>query len=68
MKSSIKDFPSKYDQIPRKLRIWSHLLEKSLIENFIFLCSEKSSFFKYSAVEFQLIFIYCIPGTHQNII
>ena len=37
MKSSIKDyFFSKCDQIRRKLRIWSHLLEKSLIENFIF--------------------------------
>ena len=29
MKFSIKDFFSKYDQI-RKLRIWSHLLKKSL--------------------------------------
>ena len=36
MKFSIKDFFSKCDQIPRKLRIWSHLLKKSLIENFIF--------------------------------
>ena len=36
MKFSIKDFFSKYDQIRRKLRIWSHLLKKSEIENFIF--------------------------------
>ena len=36
MKFSIKDFFSKCDQIRRKLRIWSHLLKKSLIENFIF--------------------------------
>ena len=36
MKFSIKDFSSKCDQIHRKLRIWSHLLEKSLTENFIF--------------------------------
>ena len=36
MKFSIKDFSRKCDQIRRKLRIWSHLLEKSLIENFIF--------------------------------
>ena len=36
MKFSIKDFFSKYDQIRRKLRIWSHLLKKSLMENFIF--------------------------------
>ena len=36
MKFSIKDFFSKYDQIRRKLWIWSHLLNKSLMENFIF--------------------------------
>ena len=35
MKFSIKDFFSKCDQIHRKLRIWSHLLKKSLMENFI---------------------------------
>ena len=31
-----KDFFSQCDQIRRKLRIWSHLLKKSLMENFIF--------------------------------
>ena len=36
MKFSIKNFFSKCDQIRRKLRIWSHLQKKSLIENFIF--------------------------------
>ena len=36
MKFSVKDFFSKFDQIRRKLRIWSHLLKKSLMENFIF--------------------------------
>ena len=36
MKFSIKDFFSNCDQICRKLRIWSHLLKKSLMENFIF--------------------------------
>ena len=36
MKFSIKDLSSKYDQIRRKMWIWSHLLKKSLIENFIF--------------------------------
>ena len=35
MKFSIKDFLSKYDQIRSFLRIWSHLLKKSLVENFI---------------------------------
>ena len=36
MKFSIKDFFSKCDQIRRNLRIWSHLLKRSLMENFIF--------------------------------
>ena len=30
------DFLSKGDQIHRKLRIWSHLLKKSAMENIIF--------------------------------
>ena len=36
MKFSIKDFFSKSDQIRSFLRIWSHLLNKSLMGNFIF--------------------------------
>ena len=36
MKFSVKDFFSKCDKIRRKLRIWSHLLKKYLMENFIF--------------------------------
>ena len=36
IKFSIKDFFRKWDQIRRKLRIWSHLLKESLMENFIF--------------------------------
>ena len=36
MKFSIKDFFCKCDQIRRKLWIWSYLLKKSLMENFIF--------------------------------
>ena len=36
MKFSVKDFFSKYGQIRIFLRIWSHLLKKSIIENFIF--------------------------------
>ena len=38
MKSSINDFFSKCDQI--RSRIWSHLLEKSCMESFIF-CAAK---------------------------
>ena len=37
-KFTIKDFFSKCDQIRRKLRIWSHLLKKSLKEN-LFYCA-----------------------------
>ena len=40
IKFSIKDFFSKCEQICGKLRIWSHLLKKSLMENSIYLCSE----------------------------
>ena len=36
MKFSIKNFFSKCDQIRSFLWIWSHLLKKLLIENFIF--------------------------------
>ena len=36
MKFSIKHFFSKCDQIRSFLRIWSHLMKKSLLENFIF--------------------------------
>ena len=35
MKFTIKDFFRNYDQIPRKLKIWSHLLKEFLKENFI---------------------------------
>ena len=37
-KSSVRGFFSKYDQICSLLLIWSHLLKKSQMENFIF-CS-----------------------------
>ena len=36
IKFSIKDFFSKCDQIRSFLRIWSHLLKKSFMKNFIF--------------------------------
>ena len=42
MKFFIKDFFSKCDKIHRKLRIWSHLLKKSLIGNFIFCAVQRS--------------------------
>ena len=36
MKFSTKDFLSECNQIRREMRIWSHLLKKSIVENFIF--------------------------------
>ena len=36
MKFSLRDFFSRCDQIRNFLRIWSHLLMKPLMENFIF--------------------------------
>ena len=36
MKFSIKDFFSKREQIRSFLRIWSHLLKKFLMKNFVF--------------------------------
>ena len=36
IKFSIADILSKCDQISRKPRIWSHLMKKSLLGNFIF--------------------------------
>ena len=36
MKFSINYFFTKFDQIRRKLWIWSHLLKKSLMKNVIF--------------------------------
>ena len=36
MEFFIKDFFGKCDKIRWKLRIWIHLLKKSLMENFIF--------------------------------
>ena len=41
MKFSIKNFFSKFDQLRRKLWIWSHLLKKSLMEKFIFCAVSK---------------------------
>ena len=47
MKFSIKDFFIKLGQIRWKLRIWSHLLKKSLTENFIFCALWKCQCIKY---------------------
>ena len=54
MKFSIKDFFSKRDQTRRFLRIWSHLLKKSLMENFKFCAVTKMHF---CANDFRGVFI-----------
>ena len=51
MKFSIKDLFSKCDQIRSKLWIWSHLMKKSLMENFIF-CAELACEFPYSNLRY----------------
>ena len=43
MKFFINDFFSKCDQICSFLRVWSHLLRKSLMKNFIFCAVHKFS-------------------------
>ena len=53
MKFPIKDFFSKL----RKLRIWSHLLKKFLMENFIF-CAVAITYYVYL---FQIHFVHYNP-------
>ena len=52
MKFSIEDLFSKCDRIRSVLRIWSHLLKKSLMENFIF-----CAVFVFAAIMFKLLVI-----------
>ena len=63
MKFFIKDFFSKCNQSCRKLQIWSHLLEKSLMEDFIF-CAvfqgtiniERKTIFSFSKCPENMVF------------
>ena len=57
MTFSIRDFFSKCDQIRRKIRNWSHLLKKSLMENFIF-CAV-------SIADIEHISYYLLPIMHM---
>ena len=59
MKFCIKYFFSNCDQIRRKLRIWSHLLKKSLMENFIFYAVQVLS---PMSLRFVKIVIYELPS------
>ena len=71
MKFSIKEFFSKCDQIRRMLRIWSHLLKNSLMENLIF-CAVRAnnSFFKSIIVEsiyFNKIILILINRAYEKL-
>ena len=52
---SIKDFFSKCDQICRFLQIWSHLLNKSLMENIIFCAVWKTEIAVYGMIHCMVI-------------
>ena len=71
MKFSIKDFFSKYDQIRRKLRIWSHLPKKSLMENFIFcaviIITNKITNFSPKSPRLGLMITFAFPKKHFSI-
>ena len=66
MKFFIKDFLSKCDEIHSFLQIWSHLLNKFLMENFIFCASISKTvrvnidltvhFFKEYSMSFLMVF------------
>ena len=60
MKFSITDFFSKCDQIRSFLRIWSHLLKKSVMENFIFCAVTIVNFWKMQFYYWQHLILYCI--------
>ena len=69
-KFSIKDFFGKCDKICRKLRIWSHLLNKSLMENFIFFVQcqylESEIFAKSSLSIIRFLKIICTYNATQS--
>ena len=58
MTFSIKDFFSKWDQIIQKLRLWSHLLKKSLMENFIICAVNYANLNHIKGLVFFLEYIY----------
>ena len=60
MKFTIKDFFSKCDQIPSFKRIWSYLLKKSVMENFIYCTVTIPGYCKYLFPEHILYILYII--------
>ena len=70
MKFFIKDFFSKCDQVSKKLRIWSQLLKKSLMENFFFCAVYLKSELWYEFDFLHLIhkYIYLIQSIHMCVV
>ena len=48
MKFTVKGFFNKCDQIRNFLRIWSHLLKKSIMNNFIFCAVNHKNFIQFA--------------------
>ena len=61
MKFSIKDFFSKCDQIRSLMQIWSHLLKKSLMGNFIFFSDPTLFLWQKTISPFLWLFKYLSP-------
>ena len=62
MKFIVKNFFNKCDQIRRKLRVWSYLLKKSLMENFIFCAARNVLTIKNIVFQFSVR----IPSVDMN--
>ena len=69
VKFFIKDFFSRCDQIPRNQRIWSDLLKKSFMENFI-VCTVFITTFRYYKApwkQFRQRYFCCIKNVDEKI-
>ena len=64
MKFSIKDFFSKCDQIRSFVQIWSHLLEKSLMENLILVKWESQKSIKVFIIDWMIHYVLHIEFEH----
>ena len=65
-KFSIKDFFSKCVQIRKKVRIWLHLLKKSLMEKFIFSAVFGLLYLKFwECREKKIVFLF-LPPSHRT--
>ena len=72
IKFSTKHFFSKCDQIRRKLRMWSHLLKETLMENFIFSCSVTwriwlVSLWRLLICTSKFLYLYCRTDWQDNV-